>query len=321
MKESVYGLSKYFNNDKITDFIDCYNIKDIEEFKKALEMASKEIETDILKIGIIESFIIQPNIKVSNGVQVESISLKILFKPELGEWHKVILEVPKEIKKFMSQFDSTIEIIMNGSQAITELNNKIKDIQLSIGSTILVSYKWSIDSNTCSISDWDYDKITVKLGKTSISELIKLYTIGEINNTITNEDWNTSIPKFIENFNKNKLHTKLGAILAGVKIEDILTENMLNTNDILAIIRHNESNTGTQTFKSVSLIKELGRFIVLCKWEVDYNKKKISINIVEDKVLDLDKGIYIRNDELCSRIEEKLVPVNGVYNIIFKNIN
>jgi hypothetical protein len=74
--------------------------------------------------------------------------------------------------------------------------------------------------------------------------------------------------------------------------------------DVQNIIDSNSNSTGVQRLKSVQIINQLGIFAGVVIWDIDYDAKKINIDILDDKVMDAENGRIISDHSLYSRIEQ-----------------
>lgn len=208
--------------------------------------------------------------------------------------------------KFLQNITNIVYLITEGAKAVGELNKQIHEIQNAKGSSVVILYRWGITDKFCKVFDWDYDRIKVKLSRTSIIQLIDLVETGELKEYIENTDWSISIKSYIDMFNRIPLHEKINAALMTTDIEKILTENMLSVEDIVAVIGRSKGKSGIQEIKSVSVVKELGKFIIIANWKVDYSKKLISMQIMGNKVLDIENDRFISDRDIIDRMDKKL---------------
>lgn len=220
---------------------------------------------------------------------------------------KFLYTVPKEgYDKFITDLSSLIYLISEGMKAVAELNKLVAEKQNEKGSSVIISYKWGITDRFCKINDWDYDRLKIKLSKPSILQLIDLVESGKLGDYIEDTDWTKSIKQFISEFNKSSLHEKISAVINTNNIERILTDNMLSTEDVVAYIKRNVDQNGTQMFKTVEVLSELGKFIAIVKWKVDYTKGKISIKLDGDKVFDVDNDRFTADRDIVDRVIKKI---------------
>lgn len=208
--------------------------------------------------------------------------------------------------KLISDLASLVYLITEGMKAVAELNKIIAEKQNQHGSSVIISYRWCITDRFCKIGDWNYDMIRIKLSKPSILQLIDLVESGKLDEFIDISDFNKSIKQFILGFNKNSLHEKISAVLGSNSIERILTENMLSTEDVVAYLKRNLKRSGTQDFKTVEFISELGKFVVIADWKVDYTNHRISIKISNNKVFDVENDRFTSDEDIVDRVEKRI---------------
>lgn len=222
--------------------------------------------------------------------------------------------------EFKNSMYNLIDRIENGEKAVKTLNDALKKRQYEHGAPLNIAYKWN-SSKQCSISDWDYNNIKIKLNDLSLDSLTAEYkkdTAGcNIENMVKELVWDGNIVSFVRDFNKFTLHSKLGITFGSSEIERILTENMLNTSDVLDIVRKQSRVSGIQKFKSVFKVNELGKFLVILLWNVDYVKKSITTSIMGDKALDIENNRFISDHNLFSRIESRATISKEIIDSVF----
>lgn len=242
----------------------------------------------------------------SKESDVESCLITISFKLSKIEDKFTFILGRDGYDKFLQTMANVVYMITEGARAVGELNKQIHEAQSSKGASTVILYRWGITDKFCKVFDWDYDKVKIKLSKTSMMQLIDLVDAGELSNYIDNTDWSISIKGLISQFNRIPLHEKINAAMATTDIEKILTENMLSVEDIVAVIGRSKGKTGIQEIKSVSVVKELGKFIAIANWKIDYSKKAISMQIMNNKVLDIENDRFISDRDILDRMDKKL---------------
>ena len=112
----------------------------------------------------------------------------------------------------------------------------------------------------------------------------------------------------IDTFDSIELHKELGAVLDNSDDVELLSRNMLTTDDVLSYIKEYsaEHTTGTQTITSFKVIDELGLFGVLVEWNIDYDSKTVDLHILDNKVLDIENKRVISDNTLCTRIYHRV---------------
>lgn len=222
--------------------------------------------------------------------------------------------------KFLSDMSREVALMIEGAKAVNKLNEFIQSIQAINGSSVQIIYRWGMDSKFCMISSWDFDKINVRLSCPSITQLIELNNNNELEKLVAESDWAFTIVKFITNFNSIPFHKRIDAVDEITSFEGMLFQNMLETKQIPLMVRYSRANTGTQEVRTVSIIKELGKFLVLVDWRIDYSRKSISMHIVNDKVLDIEDDRFISDREIVDRIEKRVNIPENTRNKLFEGV-
>lgn len=265
------------------------------------------------KINNVENFDIQHTFKDDTCI------LSIAFKMWDIE-DKISMSLGHDgYDKFLQSLTNIIYLIAEGTRAIRVLNDKINEIQNNKGSSVIIIYKWGIADRFCKVFDWDYDKLKIKLSKTAIMQLIDLVddSSTKLEEYIQRTDWSVSIKEYIAKFNRIPLHEKINAVIGKTDIDKILTENMLSVDDIVSIIGHSKGKSGIQEIKSVSMVNELGKFVVVAIWKVDYSKKSLSMQIMHNKVMDIENDRFISDRDILDRMEKKINISNELVERMF----
>lgn len=257
---------------------------------------------------------------VSNTKDGKQYSFKFKFSISGTDYSTDFVLSQDGYDKMLKDISNLVSIIIEGSKAVDELNKLIQDIQFNNGSAVQIIYRFGLDK-FCMISSWDFDKINVRLGETAIMQLIELRDNNELEETVRQSDWQYTIVRFILNFNSIPFHKRINAINEITSFEGMLLENMLETDKIPFMVRCSRGNTGTQVIRTVSIIKELGKFLVLIDWYIDYSRKSISMSIVNDKVLDLEDDRFISDREIVNRIEKKIGIPENIQTKLFDGVN
>lgn len=279
-----------------------------------LEYNKTQLSQEISNLGNSLSSLI-----LSNYTYVNAISFQHIFqttddnKEEICKLlidfqiYNMIDRYELEISRDGTYIDNLADIlnlILDGCYAINKVNTKVKSIQDRNGTSLAIIYKWGVD-NKCSISDWDYDTIKVRLSKVALLHMIELIQSEDyINSLIEKNDWDYTIKRYIEDFDKIELHKKVDAILESETLTDILLKNMIQVKDIEYIINIKQFN-GNLELKVVEHINELGNFLVLSKWDID-TENSIRVELYDNKVLDIDNDKIIVNSDLIDRIYNKI---------------
>lgn len=199
--------------------------------------------------------------------------------------------------------------IQNGCKAISIVNKIIDSRNDSTGNNIDIQMIWG-NSLYSSIAYWDYKTIVIKLSKKSIQNLIELYRNGEqafqvkIEDLIDNDIAKENIVETYKNIPNTRLYKELELEFNG-NMQTELSMNMLSRKDAIQICVNNTSGQNLE-LHVVENIKQLGDFITLSIWNVDFKNKTISIKLKDEKVIDNKSEEIIYNYNICSRIEQSL---------------
>ncbi len=318
MMATSIGLSNCFAKETFIKYCNGENVSDIHSIKEDIEQSLAEVNERLFNTEGMERMHVGYSLKDKGGL-VESVALIFTFKPIANGSEKYMLQVLRNsFGKFKTEFETIMYLILDGSSAVIELNSLVKEAQQEHGALVAINYRWNISDKVCSIADWDYDRLKVRMNRSSVLELINIRNEGHLGELISSCNWILSIKEFIKTFNENQFHCKVGAVLDVSDIEKVLTSNMLSIDDLTAVIRKNKNSQGTQTFKTVSIIKELGKFIVICRWVIDYGKKSLSMQIMGDKIFDIENDRFISDRGICNRIEQRLTIPQSILDMIFE---
>lgn len=298
--------------------IDAESIKDnsgvnLMSYSNGLEYNKTELSQEISTLGNSLSSIIINNYSYVNEINFQHIFQKISNTDEVCKliiYFKIYniadryeMDIPRD-GTYTTKLSEVLNLILDGCYAINIVNTKIKEIQNSNSASVAIAYKWGI-LDTCSINDWDYDTIKIKLSKIAILHIIELIQSEDyLNSLIEKNKWDYTLKEYIENFDKIELHKAIDAILESDNLEEILLKNMVQAKDISTILKSKEFNSNLE-IKVVTNIKELGNFLVISRWYID-SSKHIRVDIIDNKILDLDNGKMIINSDLVDRVYNKI---------------
>lgn len=215
--------------------------------------------------------------------------------------------------------------VIDGCSAISYLNKAEDKYRADMGSIIDIHYQWG-RTKYCSIGSWDYNKITIKLSADALNSLIELYSSSEsaysmqISSKMNESDLGKrNVIEFVKAFNTIPIHKFIGARLADEPIDKLLGQNMLGPDDAKRICKSNYGAKGVQSLIVMNTLSQLGIFVVLSKWRIDYDDKSISISLLEDKAIDLDSSSIVSNYALTSRIEQAIKLKDSEIAELFNN--
>ena len=191
--------------------------------------------------------------------------------------------------------------------AIDQLNQIVRDQLYKNNNQFNVQYCWGSDEQ-CSIEDWQYSFIKIKLSRDSCERLRLLIKDRQefVQNISEKTDFGTNAADTVIMFNDITLHQEIGAILWTSQVEQALTHNLIQVDDAIGIIKNNNFKTGKQNIKVVMPFNELGQFLVISDWEIDYAQKSIKQSILDQKILDIENRKYILDSAIYNRVEKRI---------------
>lgn len=200
-----------------------------------------------------------------------------------------------------------LKSIIEGQKIIKFINDQLDIIQANNGIILNVKYRWGF-GKTSSIVYWDYTHIVIRLTEESITEMIKSYTTEEsVVSLFKDIVWPDNILDFISGYGDFTFSRALKSSFGEISIEKALEENMLSINDVEKIIKQNSDKHSSQKLKSVHIISELGLFAAVLLWDIDYDTKDVSVDILENKVIDIENNRFVSDHSLYSRIEQRIL--------------
>ena len=216
--------------------------------------------------------------------------------------------IDASLEKLSDHLEELLEDVIVGIEAIKYINDKLREGRIQNNGEIRIQYQWGYDGE-CSIHDWDYSSIRIKLSKDSLNILIELYQndIGKLNKNIEEQEWDLNILKYMDNIQESRLSKLLEISDITTSIEDSLTKNMFNRNNIINLIRNNIKSIGKQRFKSIHLVDELGAYIAIVYWDVDFSRKTIGMQIQENRIIDLEDRQFIYGNTLYKKLESRII--------------
>lgn len=262
-------------------------------------------------VAEVENYIREQNKLLENNSEFKTIIIRCSFKDDkvalkccftdiYDYSDKIIYALKNEsTENTVDAIRDWVKHIVEGVHIVRELNDLIKKYQKECNSPVRVIYKFGYDSDdSVKIIDWDYNKVVIKLNKNSIRKLISYY--NNIMDIIKLDDYICGVAGLIKGFNSVKLHTVVGATITGSTI-DILTDNMIKRKDVIQMIESNYTTKGIQKIKSVFSIQELG-IIAIFMWVIDFSYGIVDIELMDDKILNVQEDLYIRDRAICNAI-------------------
>lgn len=208
----------------------------------------------------------------------------------------------------VADINNLLSKIALGENIIHVLNNKLSMIQAEKGLLLSVRFKFGL-FDYCRVADWDYSSICIYTSVSMINSLIDNTTSDRldeyISSLVSNTVWSDSISEYIRGFNSHRLNIKMQAKIQDISISRSLEDNMILVSGVRDIIRDNARSGGVQTVKSVKIVDTvLGLFAAIVIWNIDYKNREISVDILDDKVLDVKNDRFIVDHSLYYRIKQ-----------------
>lgn len=243
-------------------------------------------------------------INIGYGIRDRGCIIEIRYK--IGD-----LEGKEEYKvkqegydRYKEELVDILNIIVEGSKVISELNKDINEIQGRDGSSVMVQYKLGVQERVTKVEDWDYDRVTVVIGRVGVLKLIELKSDdGRYKGVLVGDNWNMTLVGYIRGFNSIGIHKELGIELVCSSVEGNLMYNMVSLDDLIKLIKVTRGNV-RQEVKVVTVINELGKFIVISKWDIDYNRSEIGMDV--RSVIDIERDKVIYDSAIIEMVRDKI---------------
>ena len=282
----------------------------IKEIGNDIDLNKLDTETDRIKVIDILNALgkeFNAELKLSFDIKTVESARYLLYRmiEYSGEVCKGGIKIESDI---LSDLNTLFIKIHSGEQVIQELNNRLAAVQADNGLLLAIKFKFGL-GEYCRVADWDYSKITLYTSTPMLNSLIDNTTADNINeyigNLVGNMAWDENISEFIKKFNGSSLSVKLQAALKDVGVDETLAENMISIPEVKDIIKKNAGLDGVQKIKSVKTMDTLlGSFAAIIIWNIDYTNYEISVDILDDKVLDIKNDRFILDHSLYSRIKQ-----------------
>ncbi len=247
-------------------------------------------------------------LKFSIAYKNDKAFLLFRFEDADSEVCKGGIEIENSLEETLSRITL---LIHRGQVAVDYLNSKIEELRATYGIVLDISYKWGF-SEHAHLVNWDYSTIVVRLSKRAIESLTDISDEDKmhkyIDDMVKDYHWPDNLLEYIQKFNEQVVNNKLHIELKYNSIVDTLKDNMIDISDIKNTIKNNiDKNNGMQRFKSIYILNELGIFIAIVIWQVDYKERDISVSILDDKVMDIENLRFVSDHSLYSRIEQRIL--------------
>lgn len=238
--------------------------------------------------------------------KVNDMKFSMVFKVNGYKTQKCNVEVPQKGFEYLNEwFLHLLNDFIDCETTIDELNSIVKSCQLRNGA--FCSAKYICDytrKDSASLSSWDYKNVCFGLGMNIVLKL-KYLSDNHYYINSTSEFYSGSIKEMVECFNSFKMHQKIGAALSG-DVKSNLCKTYYTMNDAIRIIMKNKFRDDVQNITTCTFIDELGKYIVLCNWNVDYRRRKIDITVVDGKIYDIENDKFICKGDIYDRIDTRV---------------
>lgn len=235
--------------------------------------------------------------------KVNDMKFSMVFKVNGYKTQKCNVEVPRKGFDYLNQWflDLLNEFILCET-TIDEINSIVKAKQLRDGAFCSVKYVCDYTrKDSSSVVSWDYKNLCFGLGMNIVKNLSSLSDMHYGINP-TSKYYSSSIKEMVECFNSFDMHKKIGATLSG-DVHSNLCKAYYTMNDAIRIIMKNKFRSDVQSIVTCTYIDELGKYIVLCNWNVDYRRRKIDITVVDSKIYDIENDKFICKGDIYERID------------------
>lgn len=230
--------------------------------------------------------------------EIEEGRIYYIFKNSRGKYCNGSSAIGEELKKTMEELVSQI---VNGEYAIEELNKALEKSKIQNGSTLSLRFKWGNGKNAA-ISYWDYNNIEISCDKSALDKIIQMWKESDLE-WVKGVSWDNSVVDIVSGYNKSGIGKMLESRLESNNPMEELTRCMMNREDIIRIA--NSGYEGSYRVKSVEAVKELGQFICIVVWDMDFSSKEIGFNILDNTVIDVENNRFV-TDQLFDRVERRI---------------
>ena len=202
------------------------------------------------------------------------------------------------IYKFKIDSTENTDIIDWAKRVYLEIESvcKLNAAFNKVYSNFNIEYRWS-DRNESEIAEWDYHSIAIRLSKESINMLVHYFEDENDIEDAVKADIN-DIGSYLKNIDIIEINKYIGLKLSS-KFEEALTKNMLSPYDIFDIVA--ENTKGKKSLRCIVDIYSID-MIAVVDIDINYKSKEVSINIEENKVLDIREFKTIKYPSLCDGI-------------------
>lgn len=238
--------------------------------------------------------------------EVKDIKFCLVFKVNGFKTQKCNLSIPKiGFENLAEWLTGKCNDFIESESILLNLNSSIKKSQRVTGSECDVEYIGDyIRRDGVSLVDWGYRKLVFRVGMNLVLRVREYLAYQELDFS-SSSYYAGTIKDVLVRFNEFSLHKKMGAKLEG-NVKQLLCSSQMSMNDAIRNIMKNRLRKGTQEIKTCTYINELGEYIVLCNWAVDYKKRTIDISIIGNKIFDLSRNELCCQGDIYERIKARV---------------
>ena len=252
--------------------------------------------------------------------EVIDIQFAFVFKVNGRKTQKCNLSIPRDTFNSLTDwFVERVEDFLYAENIIESINIGVDDYVREHGCSCDVDYVCDYTRKTeNSVVKWSYNKICFAIG---FDFIVKMREHSDYlrYDFSTADYYNGNIKDLLEQFNTFDLHRMIGISLQGT-VKDILCKTQLSMNEAIRKIMKDRLKSCVQDIVTCTYINELGEYIVLCNWHVDYKNRKIDISVLDRKIMDLQTGRFYYSGEIYNKIERRVQLPEQRSPIIFGDI-
>lgn len=238
--------------------------------------------------------------------EVKDMKFNIVFRVNGFKTQKCNVDVPRLGFKYLSEwFMNLVQSFIDIENIVYELNSLVRNYQNEHGTDCQITYGCDYTrKDEARLAKWDYSGIKFEIGMNKLLNLCRMGTVKQLFANST-DYYESSIIKAVKNFNTVPLHAALGAKITGDP-RKMLSSCYKNINEVIRHIIQNRGRNDAQVIPVCTYIDELGKFLVLTQWEVNYDTHNIDIDIVNKKIYDIESDRFISQGDIYDRIYKRV---------------
>lgn len=213
-----------------------------------------------------------------------------------------------EPESFDDKLSKAILDIVDSEEALALINNNLDSSRQA--ESLEIKYIYGKGTHS-SIYYWDYNKIVIGLSEKALNGILEQYRNNNESyklfvdsNKLNEEISGLTIIDIVKSFNSLSLNQKFQIELETSDLETELVKEAISIKDVIDYITEHKSFDMSIT--TVEVVRQLGVFIVLVKWEYEASTNKTTPKIVGEKIIDIENNEIIYNYSILSRIEQSI---------------